>query len=317
MCPGSPIYYKDYNSGAYVIAIINEYMEFQYIEENTIKFLHDMLINGRLLRKKFHKGIDEDNIVKLDLSSNNFNSMDIQYLTGFDLRNLRILDLSCNSIGVQGTFYLSHGNFNGFESLNLNSNQIGDQGLLNISNGFFSKLQYLYLFYNNISDVGIKYLVKAEFTSNLIVLSLDVNEDIGDNGIRIIKEFNGWLKLNTLNLNRTGLTDKALIYLGEASMPKLKKLNILGNRFTESGKPNINGLRMNHIHVCYRTHIERAKEKDKRLIKEFGKNEHKKIKEKNNINEVKIIDNDYDILNHEIELIKKYNNNHLTKFLNC
>ena len=35
-CPGSPIYYKDYNSGAYVVAIINESLEFQYLDIKTI-----------------------------------------------------------------------------------------------------------------------------------------------------------------------------------------------------------------------------------------------------------------------------------------
>ena len=206
--------------------------------------------------------------------------MDIQYLTGFNLRNLRISDLSCNSIGVQGTFSLSQGNFSGVESLNLNSNQIWDEGLLNILNWFFSKLQYFYLFYNNISDIGIKYLVKAEFTSNLIILSLDENEVIADNGIRIIKEFKAWPKLNTFNLNRKGLKDIALGYLREASMTKLKKLNILGNVFTENGKSSINGLRMSHIHVSFHIQAESDKEKEKRMIKEFWKNEHKKIKEK-------------------------------------
>ena len=40
-----------------------------------------MLIKGKLSRKKIHKEIDEDNIVKLDLSRNGFNSIDIKYLT--------------------------------------------------------------------------------------------------------------------------------------------------------------------------------------------------------------------------------------------
>lgn len=70
--------------------------------------------------------------------------------------------------------------------------------------------------------------------------------------------------MNTLNLNSTGLTDEALRYLGEASMPQLKKLNILGNKFTEGGKASINGLRMNHIHVTYRTQAERDAEKRKK-----------------------------------------------------
>ena len=263
-CPGSPLYYKDYNSGGYVIAVINESYEFQYLDKNAMVFLSDMVNQGKLLRKKIHKGIDEDNIVKLDLSRNDFGPLDIKYLTDFDLKNLRILDLSSNSIKPQGAFYLSQGKFSCLESLNLNFNEIGDEGLNHIANGFFSKLNYLYLFHNNISVEGIKYLVKAEFVNNLIVLSLSENPNIGDSGVRIIKEHKGWSKLNTLNLNATGLSDIALGYLGEASMPKLKKLNILGNKFTDNGKPSINGLRMNHIHVSYRTEAERQKEREKK-----------------------------------------------------
>lgn len=50
--PGSPLYYKDYNSGAYVIAIINENYEFQYFERKTMLFLCDMVNKGKLLRKR-------------------------------------------------------------------------------------------------------------------------------------------------------------------------------------------------------------------------------------------------------------------------
>lgn len=185
-------------------------------------FLANMVNQGKLLRKKIHKGIDEDNIVKLDLSRNDFGPLDIKYLTDFDLKNLRILDLSSNSIKPQGAFYLSQGKFSCLESLNLNFNEIGDEGLNHIANGFFSKLNYLYLFHNNISVEGIKFLVKAEFVNNLVILSLSENPNIGDTGVRIMKEHKGWSKLNTLNLNSTGLTDEALKYLGEASMPKLK-----------------------------------------------------------------------------------------------
>jgi len=272
-CPGSPIYYKDYNSGAYVVAIINESLEFQYLDIKTMSFLIDKVNQGKLLRKKIHKGIDEENIVKLDLSRNDFGPLDIKYLTDFDLKNLRILDLSSNSIKPQGAFYLSQGKFSNLESLNLNFNEIGDEGLNHIANGFFSKLNYLYLFHNNISVEGIQFLVKAEFVNNLIILSLSENPNIGDTGVRIMKEHKGWSKLNTLNLNSTGLTDVSLTYLGEASMPKLKKLNIIGNKFTAAGKPSINGLRMNHIHVSYRTQAEREKERERE--KKEGKDKKK------------------------------------------
>ncbi len=270
--PGSPLYYKDYNSGAYVIAIINESYEFQYLDKKTMIFLANMVNKGKLLRKKVNKGIDEDNIVQLDLQRNDFGPLDIKYLTDFDLKNLRILDLSSNSIKPQGAFYLSQGKFSSLESLNLNFNEIGDEGLNHIANGFFSKLNSLYLFHDNISVEGIKHLVKAEFVNNLIILSLSENPNIGDSGVRIMKEHKGWNKLSILNLNYTGLTDIALGYLGEASMPKLKKLNIQGNKFTDQGKASINALRMNHIHVSYRTEAERQKERERNKAK---KNENK------------------------------------------
>ena len=262
--PGSPLYYNDYNNGAYVIAVINESYEFQYFERKTMVFLANMVNQGKLLRKKVNKGIDEDNIVQLDLQRNDFGPLDIKYLTDFDLKNLRILDLSSNSIKPQGAFYLSQGKFSSLESLNLNFNEIGDEGLNHIANGFFSKLNSLYLFHDNISSEGIKYLVKAEFVNNLIILSLSENPNIGDTGVRYMKEHKGWAKLSILNLNYTGLTDVALDYLGKSSMPKLKKLNIQGNKFYDAGKANINALRMNHIHVSYRTEAERQKERQKK-----------------------------------------------------
>jgi hypothetical protein len=265
--PGSPLYYKDYNNGAYVIAIINDSFEFQYLDKKTMIFLATMVNQGKLLRKKVNKGIDEDNIVQLDLQRNDFGPLDIKYLTDFDLKNLRILDLSSNSIKPQGAFYLSQGKFSSLESLNLNFNEIGDEGLNHIANGFFSKLNSLYLFHDNISAEGIKYLVKAEFVNNLIILSLSENPNIGDTGVRHMKEHKGWSKLSILNLNYTGLTDVALDYLGKSSMPKLKKLNIQGNKFTDVGKASINALRMNHIHVSYRTEAERQKEREKMMKK--------------------------------------------------
>ena len=114
---------------------------------------------------------------------------------------------------------------------------------------------------NNISSEGIQYLVKAEFVNNLVILDLSANRQIGDMGIRIMKDNKGWGKLNALILNEAGLTDVSLAYLGEANMPKLKKLNIVGNKFTKAGKPCINAFRMNHIQVNYRTQAEREKEK--------------------------------------------------------
>ena len=262
---GSPLYYKDYNYGAYVIAILNENLEFQYFDKPTMKFLSDGIYKGKLLKKKKNKDIDDDNIIMLDLKENNFGPADVKYLTDFDLINLRTLDLSDNSIKSTGAFYLSQAKFKSLESLNLDNNKIGDEGLKHIANSFFLKrLNSLSLFHNNISSKGILYLVKAEFINNLILLTLSDNPNIGDTGVKYMKEHKGWSKLSILNLNFTGLTDIAVKYLGEASMPKLKKLNIVGNKFGDNGKNNINALRMALIQVSYKTEEERRRERERR-----------------------------------------------------
>ena len=94
-----------------------------------------------------------------------------------------------------------------------------------------------------------------------------------------MKEHKGWNILNIRSLNETGLTDASLTYLGEVSMPKLKKLNIVGNKFTKAGKPCINAFRMNHIQVNYRTQAEREKEKkekEKRMKERKRENKRKR-----------------------------------------
>ena len=303
-CPGSPIYYKDYNGGAYVIAIINEFLEFQFLDKDDLLFLKDMV------KVKYHNGIDEDNIIKLDLSRNDFSSIDIGYLIEFDLINLRILNLSSNLIGAEGVFFLSHAKFSSLESLNLNLNEIRDEGILHFSNGFFFKLKYLYLMGNNISSKGIQYLVKAEFVNNLIILDLSENREIGDNGIRIMKEHKEWNKLDTLILNETGLTDVSLTFLKEAEMPELKKLIIVLNKFTDAVKPIINDLRMNHIHVSYRTQAEREKERKER------EKEKEKEEIKNKENNKNKIQEKHKELGDNYYLLTKFKNNTLNKYLN-
>ena len=281
--PGSPIYYKDSNGGGYAVAIVNERYEFQYFDEYAMKFLADMVYLGKLFRKKDHKGIDEDSIVKLDLSNKGFEPLDIKYLTDYDLKNLRILDLRNNCIKPQGVSYLSQGKFSCLESLGLSNNEIGDDGLKNLVYGSFSELKELYLFHNNITFAGIKYLIEADFVGKLEILSLSENPKIGDLGILFMtenEEKKVWNNLNTLSLYDTGLHDIALKFLGPPSMPQLKHLNIKGNKFTESAKTTINELRMNHIHVVYRSQAERDKD-NKRKEKEKEKekeNEKEKIK---------------------------------------
>ncbi len=276
--PGSLIYYQDSKGGGYAVGIVNEIYEFQYFDEDAMKFLANMVNQGRLLRKKTNDGKDTDSIVKLDLHNNKLTPYDIKYLIEFDLKNLQYLNLSSNSIKPIGAVYLSRGDFRSLLRLNLSSSEIGDQGLNELTNGSFTQLVDLYLCENSISSQGIEYLVKADFVKKLMLLDLSLNLDIKDLGIKIMKDHTGWDNLTTLFLDATNLTDLGLKYLSQASMRKLRQLSIMGNNFTAKGKTIINGLRMNHISVVYKTKEEREKEKrekekrEKEKRKKEGKN---------------------------------------------
>ena len=264
--PGSPLYHRDYNDGALVIAIINEFFEFQYIDKKTFIFLAKLIYKGKLLLKDKNKNFDDENVFQLNLQRHNLGPSEIYYITDFNFKNLKILYLNDNLINSQGALYLSKCNLCSLNILNLNNNEIGDEGLKHISNSFYSKLNILCLFNNNISSKGIKYLVKYEFINNLIILTLSENRKICDNGIKYIKEHKGWNQLTKLNLDFTGLTDISLDYISQFSMCKLKKLNIQGNKFTNNATKFANIQRGIHIQVNCRTIDERKrkrKEKNK------------------------------------------------------
>jgi len=294
-CLGGPVYYKDYDGGAFVVGIFDlkeeensESYSLTFFKENSLNFLVECVNKAKLLRKKSHKNIDEEHIIRLDLSRNDFGPLDVKYLTDFDLKNLKYLDLSSNSIKPQGAFYLSQGKYPNLELLNLNFNEIGDEGLNHIANGNFTKLTNLFLFHNNISDKGIQYLCKADFISNLIILSLSENPNIGDTGIRIIRENTNWGKLATLNLNGTGLTDIAVNYLTNSSMPSLRRLNIIGNKFSNKIDLSISSLKLNHIKVEYLSPEEKKKQnnqkkKAKAECLKKGEEEENLKKEENNV----------------------------------
>ena len=252
--PGSPIYFKDYNNGVYSFGIINENFEFQYYDDKTLKFLIDKVNIEKQLKIKQNFNIDVDYVIELKLGDHNLSSSDINFLiSNFELKNLRILDLRNNSLKSKGAFYLSQNKFNSLEILNLNNNKIGDQGLIYISKGNFNKLNNLYLNCNCITSEGIKNLVRAEFINNLITLSLSENIKICDAGIKHMKEHKGWSKLRQLNLDIAGLTDVSLDYLSKMTLPKIKKINIRENKFTDYGLQYINGFKISKVCVNYKS----------------------------------------------------------------
>jgi Leucine-rich repeat (LRR) protein len=74
-----------------------------------------------------------------------------------------------------------------------------------------------------------------------------------------------------LNLSHTGITDISLEYLVQSSMPKLRKLNVQGNKFTSTGKASMDALRLNQVHISFRTQSEKQKLKEKKAAKENKK----------------------------------------------
>ena len=129
-CPGSPIYYTDFLSGKYVVAIINEFYDIQFFNKKSFTFLCYMVREARLRKKN-------KPYIILDSSEKNLHQKDCRYLTEVVFKNLRILELSFNFIGPIECFYLSQGPFPNLKSLNLDCNKIGNEGLNHISYGFF------------------------------------------------------------------------------------------------------------------------------------------------------------------------------------
>ena len=250
-CRGGPVYYKGYDGGPYVIGFLDKNFAVQQIDENALKFLVKCVNEGKKMRKKVHKNIEEDKIIKLDLARNEFGPLDIKYLTEFDLNNLQSLDLSSNAIKPQGAYFLSQGNYSNLRVLNLNFNEIGDEGITHIANAIFSSLEQLFLFHNNISSEGIKSLCKADFIPNLLILSLSENPSITDEGCKTIRETKNWSRLAILNLNRTGLTDTSIELLSNSAMPNLKKIQLKGNTFTENILDKIQAWKLTGLSIEY------------------------------------------------------------------
>jgi hypothetical protein len=236
---GGVIYYKNrQNGGAYALGIIDKNLQAQFFDKETVKYLYEQVYTAKLSHKG---GIDETNIVEIDLAKKNLGPPQIKYLCEFNLSNLKKLNLLKNQIGPQGAFYLGQSKFSNLEILILNFNEIGDEGMQYLSKGPFLGLKYLYLFHNNISNEGVGFLFDSIFIDTLLLLDLSDNQNINADGINIIKnktqDNNSVLKeLLCLNLSATNINDTALEYLNQITFPKLKKLIIQDIDFSKSLK---------------------------------------------------------------------------------
>lgn len=236
---GGVICYKNKNNGGiYSIGIIDQGLKPNYFDQETLKFLYEQVYKAKLSNKE---GIDESNIIEIDLSKRNIGPTAIKYLTEYNLINLKKLNLLKNQIGPQGAFYLGQSKFSNLEILILNFNEIGDEGMQYLSKGPFLGLKYLYLFHNNISNIGVGYIFDSIFIDTLLLLDLSDNPNINIDGISIIKSRiegnNNVLKeLLCLNLSATTINESALEILDKIKFPKLKKLIMQDIDFTKSKK---------------------------------------------------------------------------------
>ena len=225
---GGVICYKNQqNGGVYAVGIISYNAEPIFFEAETLKYLYQQVYKAKLSNTE---GIDENNIIELDLSKKSIGPSHIKILTEFNLSNLKKLNLLKNQIGPQGAFYLGQSKFNNLEILILNFNEIGDEGIQYLSKGPFLGLKYLYLFHNNISNRGVDSLLESIFIDTLLLLDLSDNPNIDGNGIesirnRIQSNNNVLKELLCLNLSGTSLNnDTALETLDQIQFPKLRKL---------------------------------------------------------------------------------------------
>ena len=225
---GGVICYKNQqNGGVYAVGIIGNNVEPCYFEADTLKYLYEQVYKAKLSNTD---GIDENNIIELDLSKKSIGPSHIKILTEFNLSNLKKLNLLKNQIGPQGAFYLGQSKFSNLEILILNFNEIGDEGIQYLSKGPFLGLKYLYLFHNNISNIGVGYILDSIFIDTLLLLDLSDNPNIDGGGIESIKnriQSNNNVLKELLCLNLSGTTinsDAALEKLDQIQFPKLKKL---------------------------------------------------------------------------------------------
>lgn len=225
---GGVICYKNQqNGGVYSIGVINKNGDPYFFNLKTLQFLNEQINNANLSQTG---GIDESNIIELDLSKRSIGPSHIKILTEYNLNNLKKLNLLKNQIGPQGAFYLGQSKFSNLEILILNFNEIGDEGIQYLSKGPFLGLKYLYLFHNNISNIGVENILDSIFIDTLLLLDLSDNPNINGDGINIIKgkiqDNNNVLKeLLCLNLSGTSINnDTALERLNQIQFPKLKKL---------------------------------------------------------------------------------------------
>ena len=63
-CIGGPVYYKGYDGGPYVIGFLDKSYCVQQIDTESFQFLVKCVNEGKKMRKKVHKNIEEDKIYK-------------------------------------------------------------------------------------------------------------------------------------------------------------------------------------------------------------------------------------------------------------
>jgi len=122
--------------------------------------------------------------------------------------------------------------------LDLNGSKIGDEGIaLLVKSPVIKRLVKLDLRYNGISAEGARMLAKAEFPKlkNLILR----HNILGDDGAEAIAQSKGFPSLEALQLGWAEVRDRGALAYINASLPKLKKLDLRGNFLAGSTKSSL------------------------------------------------------------------------------
>lgn len=162
----------------------------------------------------------------LDLSGLRANEAMLEHLSG--MKSLVELNLSYARVGEAGTKSLQ--GLTNLERLRLNNSAVGDLGLQYLSN--MQQLRSLSLHKTLVRGYGLTSLATL---GNLRTLTL-ADTPITDSSLDKLKG----LKLTSLDLARTNLTDAGLKYL--VTFPDLQELYLDGTRITDAGLVNLTPL---------------------------------------------------------------------------
>ena len=126
------------------------------------------------------------------------------------LRSLRRLNLTWCSVGDEGLEALARGGNLRVESLTLNNCEIGDAGITALAESEAMRhIKRLFVSRNLIGDAGAAALARSPNLSEMIVISIGGNEELGDAGARAFADIELASRLQRLEITQADFSDNA------------------------------------------------------------------------------------------------------------